>query len=102
MIEFFKQNHVYFVVGPAVLISLIAFALMCVDKLRAVRHRGRRIPEKTLLGLSLCFGSFGTLLAMPLLRHKINPGRHPAFAYGVPVMAMVQGAALLFLLGILE
>ena len=40
-----------------------------------------------LLGLSLIGGSAGGLIAMYLFRHKI---RKPAFAYGLPVMLLVQ------------
>jgi uncharacterized membrane protein YsdA (DUF1294 family) len=39
------------------------------DKAIAGGHR-RRVPERTLLGLALCGGTPGALLAMWLFRHK--------------------------------
>lgn len=92
------QNRPLVAVGILLSLNLFSFVLMCMDKTRAVRKSGRRIPEKTLLGCSVLGGSFGILLGMLLLRHKINAKRHPAFAYGVPVLVMLQGAACVFAL----
>ena len=98
MFAFFQNNYMLLLAGLMTGMCLPCFVLMCVDKTRAVRKRGRRIPERTLLGLSLLFGAFGTLLGMLLLRHKTNPGRHPAFAFGVPCMVLAQGGLLVLLL----
>ena len=72
------------------LINLVAFVCFAVDKWRAVRGAWR-VPEVTLLGLSLAGGALGGLGAMVLLRHKI---RSPQFAWGVP-MALASWLALL-------
>ena len=50
-------------------LNLINFLLYGVDKLLAI-NGARRIPEKTLLGLSIIGGGIGGLLAMLLFRHK--------------------------------
>ena len=98
MQSFLQQNLLPIAAGLLFALNALSFALMCVDKARAVRKVGRRIPEKTLLGISLLFGSFGTLLGMLAMRHKTNAKRHPAFAYGVPLLMLAQGGLLIFLL----
>ena len=68
------------------LINMVTFLAFAIDKRRAVKRKWR-IPEKTLLGLSLIGGSVGGLIAMYCFRHKI---RKPAFAYGLPIMLLAQ------------
>ena len=93
-----QEQYMWLVLAFMLTMSTVCLALMCIDKYRAKRQEGRRYPEKLLLGLSLLGGSFGTLLAMVFLRHKINARRHPAFAIGVPVMALAHCVLLLVLL----
>lgn len=62
------------------LINAGSFLIMCLDKLLAKKHF-RRVPERTLLLLAAFGGSFGCLLAMLLVRHKI---RKPKFYITVP------------------
>lgn len=69
-----------------IVINIVTFLAFAMDKRRAVKRKWR-IPEKTLLGLSLFGGSIGGLIAMYCFRHKI---RKLAFAYGLPVMLLVQ------------
>ena len=69
------------------LINIATFLAFAIDKRKAVKRKWR-IPEKTLLGLSLIGGSAGSLIAMYLFRHKI---RNSAFAYGLPIILLVQG-----------
>ena len=52
-----------------IVVSLITFLLYGVDKYKAKRKKWR-IPEKVLLGCSLCCGAIGGLAAMSLFRHK--------------------------------
>ena len=73
------------------LINIVTFLVFVIDKRRAVKRKWR-IPEKTLLGLSLIGGSAGGLIAMYYFRHKI---RKPAFAYGLPMMLLVQVIVIL-------
>lgn len=78
-------------------VNLVTFAAFGIDKWKAVRHRWR-IPEATLLGLSLIGGALGGLAGMRLFRHKTRKAR---FFVGVPVMLAAQlglGAAWLFFL----
>ena len=50
-------------------INLIGLILMFIDKRMAIYHK-RRIPENTLLFVSLIGGCFGGLMGMYLFRHK--------------------------------
>lgn len=68
------------------LINAASFLIMRSDKRRAIK-KFRRIPERTLLGLSILGGSGGTFLAMALYRHKT---KHPAFSVGVPLILTLQ------------
>ena len=52
-----------------VIINLIAFFAMYIDKKKAKYGRWR-IPEKTLLIIALLGGSIGTMIGMNLFRHK--------------------------------
>lgn len=69
-----------------VLINLIGFILMGMDKLRARRKRWR-IPERTLFIIALLFGSIGIFTGMYLFRHKTRKLR---FSIGIPAIMVVQ------------
>ena len=78
-----------------ILINASGFLLMLLDKRRAVKNLWR-IPERTLLLISLFGGCLGTMLGMRLLRHKT---RKPVFSIGIPVMFalwVILGIFLLF------
>lgn len=51
------------------IINIIEFILMGLDKLFAIKNKNR-IPEITLLFLSFLGGSLGSILGMILFRHK--------------------------------
>ena len=73
------------------LINLITFFVFGIDKLKAKRkekHEStRRIPEKTLLILSVLGGSIGALLGMKVWHHKTL---HKAFRFGIPCILALQ------------
>lgn len=76
-----------------ILVNLVAFALMGLDKSRARRHRWR-IPERVLFLWALLGGSIGATAGMWLFRHKT---RHWYFVLGMPAIAALQVAAFLLL-----
>ena len=82
------------------IINLIGFALMGVDKRKAIRHT-YRIPEKTLFLAALLGGSIGSILGMQLFRHKT---KHWYFVIGMPAILILQIFLIFFLfhLGILN
>ena len=76
-----KYLYIYLVV-----INVVAFILMAVDKSRARRHRWR-IPERTLFLSAVLGGSLGALLGMLLLWHKT---RHKMFVLGMPALLVLH------------
>ncbi|MCQ2498410.1 MAG: DUF1294 domain-containing protein [Lachnospiraceae bacterium] len=69
-----------------ILMNLIGFLVMGIDKLKA-KKRGFRIPEATLFLIAFIGGSIGSILGMYLFRHKT---RHRSFIIGMPVILAVQ------------
>ena len=69
-----------------ILINLLAFALMGVDKSKARRHKWR-IPEKTLFLSALLGGSVGAIVGMQVFRHKT---KHWYFVVGMPAILIAQ------------
>ena len=69
-----------------VIMNVLAFLLMGIDKRRAVR-RGRRIPEKVLFAFAILGGSFGGICGMLVFRHKT---KHLSFKIGFPVILIVE------------
>ncbi len=75
-----------------ILINLIGFVLMGIDKRRAITNRWR-ISERTLFLVALLFGCIGVQIGMHVFRHKT---KHPSFRIGLPVIAFLQIMLLLF------
>lgn len=69
-----------------ILINLIAFALMGIDKRRAIQDRWR-ISERTLFLSALLFGSIGAIAGMYVFRHKT---KHLSFRIGMPAILILQ------------
>ena len=74
-------------------INVVLYALMGIDKLFAKLQK-RRIPEKTLFAFAIVGGALGGTLGMYGFRHKTL---HKTFAIGFPLLAIVQIAAVVFL-----
>ena len=75
-------------------LNLLTFAAYALDKSRAVRGRGRRIPEAVLLGLAAAGGTPGAVLGVVTLRHKL---RKVPFMAVLVAIAACQIALLLYL-----
>ena len=81
-----------------VVMNVLAFALMAIDKKRA-KAGAWRIKERTLFLATGLFGGLGGTLGMFLLRHKT---KHWYFRLGFPALLVLQvillvlGAAWLF------
>ena len=74
--------------------NLLAFALMGIDKTKAKRGSWR-IPEKTLFLVTALFGGLGGTLGMRVFRHKT---KHWYFKFGFPALLAVQLVLLAWLL----
>lgn len=79
--------------GYLLLINLIAFALMGLDKDRARRGQWR-VSEKALFLPAILGGSVGAILGMRLFHHKT---RHWYFRYGLPALFLLQVLGALWL-----
>lgn len=77
-----------------ILINLIAFTLMGVDKSRARRHKWR-IPEKTLFLSAILGGSIGAIAGMQVFRHKT---KHWYFVVGMPCILIAEALLGYFIL----
>lgn len=79
-------------------INIFAFFTMAYDKLKA-KFRKYRITEKFLINLSFLGGSFGTLTAMIVFRHKI---RTKKFFIGVPFIILIQVLLYFYIARVLD
>ena len=75
-------------------VNLVAFILMGVDKRRAKKEMWR-ISEGTLFLFPVLGGSLGGILGMKLFRHKT---KHWYFRFGFPALLLIQLAAAGWLL----
>ena len=75
-----------------ILINLIAFASMGIDKKKARKHRWR-VMEKTLFLFALIGGSVGSICGMYFFHHKT---KHWYFVIGMPAILLLQIAAAVF------
>ena len=69
-----------------IMINIVGFSIMGIDKKRAKRHQWR-IPEKTLFLIAILCGSVGSIAGMYVFRHKT---KHPKFVIGMPVILAAQ------------
>ena len=67
-------------------INLLTFLIFGIDK-RKARKGKWRIPEDTLIWLSIVGGSVGALLGMYLFRHKTQKRK---FTLGIPAILIAQ------------
>ena len=72
--------------------SVIRFALMGIDKNRAINHKWR-IKEATLFLIAFLGGGIGSTLGMFFFRHKT---KHWYFRLFFPLFAAAQTALLFF------
>ena len=102
-----KEIMIYIAAGYLVLVNLIGFAAMGMDKAKAkakareeekAREAGRppkyksRIRERTLFLWAIIGGSIGSILGMYAFRHKT---KHWYFRIGMPVILLLQIAAVI-------
>ena len=77
-------------------LNIVTYICYAADKYHARHnHKSKRISEDTLFGLVLLGGGVGAWLAMYTLHHKTH---HPKFTYGVPIILLLQTAAVVWAL----
>lgn len=75
-----------FILIYLIVINIIAFAMMGIDKRKAIKRRWR-IPEKSLFLSAILGGSIGAIAGMQLFRHKT---KHTKFVIGMPAILILQ------------
>ena len=80
------MDVVLIIIAYVIMMNLVSFALMGIDKYKA-RKKTWRIPEATLFLFAIFGGSLGSTLGMFLFHHKT---RHWYFRYGLPLILIVQ------------
>lgn len=80
------MDVVLIIISYIVMMNLVSFALMGIDKYKA-KKKAWRIPEATLFLFAIFGGSIGSILGMFLFHHKT---RHWYFLYGLPLILIVQ------------
>ena len=84
----------WYIGGYAFFLNLLLFAMMGIDKQRAV-HQKYRIAEKKLFLVALIGGAIGGTIGMYLFRHKT---KHWYFKYGFPMIGMIQIVVLYYIM----
>ena len=87
------MNPITFLIIYFVIINIVGFAIMGIDKRKAIK-RTFRIPEATLFIVALIGGSLGSVIGMRVFRHKT---RHWYFVLGMPAILIAQIALFIFL-----
>lgn len=75
-----------FVMIYLIMINILAFLMMTLDKYKARKHAWR-VPEKSFFLLSIIGGSLGTWIGMYICHHKT---RHWYFVVGIPIILLLQ------------
>lgn len=95
-IEIFRHLNLIgiLILAGVLIMNLIGFFMMGIDKRKAIRHKWR-IPEKAFFIVSILSGSLGTLIGMYTFRHKT---KHAKFVVGIPIILVLQVIAGIWLL----
>lgn len=81
------------------IISLVSVVVTAWDKRVSKIPGHRRVPEKTLMLLSVLGGSIAMYLTMLLIRHKT---KHPKFMIGIPAVMIAQYGVFMLLRDLLK
>lgn len=87
-----SQNFLIGVLIYFLVISFYNVMLTCSDKRLAIKG-GRRVPEKKLFCAALLGGALAMYITMRTIRHKTL---HKRFMIGLPVIIILQTAAVIF------
>jgi len=88
------DNNLLYLLIPFVIINLLAFFIMLLDKIKSTKPGVKRISEGMLFFLATSFGSIGVYAGMFIFRHK---NRKWYFVIGIPLL-IIQNAALIYLI----
>ncbi len=80
------EINIKYVIIYLIIINLIGILAMYIDKKKAIKGSWR-IPEKTLIMISVLGGGIGALIGMYLFRHKTKKLK---FTIGIPVIIICE------------
>lgn len=80
-----------------IVMNLVGFYIMKVDKKKAVKHQ-YRISEGTLWLVAVFFGAVGMTFGMKVFRHKT---KHLQFKIGLPFLSLLEVGLLLYAINLL-
>ena len=83
-----------YIILYVILINLIGFGIMALDKFKAQRGYWRT-PEKTIFTVTLLGGGFGTIAGMYMFRHKT---KKLSFTVGLPTILLSEIFIIIYLL----
>lgn len=83
-----------YIVAALVVLNLVSFVLMALDKKRAKKDRWR-ISEKTLFISVALFGALGAMMGMYMLHHKTRKWYFRVF---IPLLFVIQLGITVFLM----
>ena len=92
---YFNPTALAIIVGYYVIINIVLYMMMVIDKKRAIKD-GWRIPEKNMFVAAVLGGGTGGLIAMVFKRHK---NRHMDFILVFTMTAILHMAAAFLLIG---
>lgn len=92
------MNSIYGISAFIILVNIVAFILVGVDKKKSVVH-SERVPEVYFFFLASCFASLGVLLGMFVFHHKTQKIYFPV---GIGLLLLQQITLVLFLTGALS
>lgn len=81
-----------------VVINILSFAAMGMDKSKAKKHK-YRISEGGLIALSVIGGAIGSLVGMVGFRHKTSKKK---FYVGIPIIYVFNQIMILFIFNIIK
>ena len=91
-LEYISEYGILAILIYLVVMNIIGFASMGIDKSKAKRGAWR-IPEKTLFLIAILGGSIGSIVGMKQFRHKT---KHKTFTIGMPAILLVQAGIILY------
>ncbi|MBK5471690.1 DUF1294 domain-containing protein [Bacillus sp. TH19] len=82
------MKWIYFII-----INVIAFSMMGIDK-RKAKKKQWRTPESTLFLSAVAGGAVGAWIGMYMFHHKTHKGK---FVFGIPVLVIITVGVFLYI-----
>lgn len=80
-----KEYTFFLITGVLIVMNMVGFLTMGIDKQRAIKKEWR-IKERTLLLIAFLGGGIGSLIGMKVFRHKT---KHVKFTLLIPIAAVL-------------